>query len=89
MDAHRWSSVEPRVERQFLQVVGVPILSNDGRRIGTSERISNLQIILTAGDLTRVAPRGRWVHIVGIVHPLSCFVGNNRSIVRIQECSKI
>src|SRR5215469_6543517 len=72
VDAHGWSSVKPRIERQFLQVIRETIPPNDGRRIGPSQRITNLQIVLTAAHLTGVAPGGSGVHVVRIVHPLAC-----------------
>src|SRR5579862_4995330 len=85
MDGHRRSSVEPRVESEFLQVVGEAILPNDGGRVRAGEWVSDLQVVLTTGHLADVSPRRGRVHIVRIVRPLGGFMGQNHSVVRRRE----
>ena len=85
VNTYRWGSVEPRIERQFLQVISETVPANDGRRVGTSQWISDLEVVLTATDLTGVAPSGGWVDIIGIVHPFASFVRDDDRVVRIQE----
>ena len=81
MDGHRRCSVEPRVESEFLQVVGETILPNDGGCVRAREWISDLQVVLTIGHLANVSPRRGRVHVIGIVHPFGGFMRQNHSVV--------
>ena len=51
VDRHGWSSVEPGIECEFLQVVGKTVRPNNWRRIGTCERVSDFEIVLAAAYL--------------------------------------
>ena len=85
VNTYRWGPVEPRVERQFLQVISETVPDNDGRRVGASQWIPDLEVVLTATDLTDVAPSRGWVYIIGIVHPFASFVRDDHRVVRTHE----
>src|ERR1039458_8344744 len=54
---HYVRAQEPRIHRQFLRMVGVSV-NGYGRVLSAGERVTHLEVVLTARHLANVSPRG-------------------------------
>src|SRR6266850_7951186 len=74
MNSDGWRLKEPGEECRLLNVVREAVRHEDGRRVGTGERVCNFKVVLASGYLPDVPPGWRWIIAEWVIYPLSDLV---------------